>query len=425
MKISEKMFIYGTLLIYFLLPFERVPTFELFGFTIKLSYLAFLAFALIFLRLLFKNWQRFPFDLSDYGLMALWLAGGLSVVFSPDKQRSIIVLLMWAFVFLFYLIFSRILKDPRIRQRVERVILISSVLVALFGIYQFIGDSLNLPISLTFLRLQYTKVVLGFPRIQSVALEPLYFSNFLLIPLFIAVKRYLLNKSLFNKYLPVMVLFLIDIILGISRGAYLALIVGFLLVFVLLFIKGLKEKTYWQQGFLVFASIFFSALFSLSLVFIFNGSSAFRNFSGHASVDDTKTGSSVPGRIEAYKLAWKLFKEKPFFGNGVASFGILTAGTPEEIERFGYGIVNNEYLEILAETGVLGLFSVLFFLGFFFYEGFRSYKRGDSKKKITLILSLSGLAALAVQYNFFSTLYIIYIWAFLALVRGEIYDQAD
>jgi hypothetical protein len=61
-------------------------------------------------------------------------------------------------------------------------------LVALFAIYQFLADMIGLPQTLTVLKEGYTKAVFGFPRnSRFFSMEPLFFGNFLFMPLSLAI----------------------------------------------------------------------------------------------------------------------------------------------------------------------------------------------------------------------------------------------
>lgn len=419
---NKKYLIFLFLAVFFLLPFERIPTFELLGFTVKLSYIAFLFFLILFLPRLISLFKENKLSISDRFLLLFWLSGLVSLLFTPNLKRSIITLALWAFVFVLYLVFSRLLKNEQLRTKVENIIIISSVLVSIFGIYQFVGDSIGLSTNLTGLREQYTKIVMGFPRIQSVALEPLYFSNYLLIPFFIALKRYFLQQYK-NKYsiLAIIFLFSLNIILGISRGAYLAIAISLVILFVCFALNCLgKKEKYIKKSAILLAVLFCSALLSLGMVRTMNGSEAGKNFAGHAKVDDTQTGSSVPGRLDGYKIALNLFEKKPIFGNGVASFGPLTVGSEKDLKQFGYGIVNNEYLEILTETGLVGFILFALFVLYLIRDFWQKFRILRDTARIPILMYALGILAIAIQYNFFSTLYIIYIWAFLALFNGEI-----
>lgn len=407
------------LAVIFALPFERIPTMEVFGFTIKISYILAVIFlaTILFSGNAIKLFKGTGFSLSDKALVLFWAASLISLLWAPDLKRGVIIFALWTFIISIYFVFSRVLTSSAIRQKAENTILLVSTIVCVFGIYQFLGDSFGLPTYLTGLREAYTKTILGFPRIQSVALEPLYFANFLLIPFFISLKRYIKNDQILKPHFILSILILINIILTISRGVYIAVGLSLFLLLIYLWINRKKEN-YFNKMLGIIAIVIVSLLLSMALVFRLNGRSATSNFIDHAVVENTQSDGSALDRLGTYKMALDFTKDKPIFGNGLGSFGVFA--TPDFKKDQGiYQTVNNEYLEILSETGVTGLGLFVLFLIFLAYEDWTAYKKRDDNEKLSLTILALGCLAILVQYNFFSTLYIIYIWVFLALLKGS------
>lgn len=413
---SNKFISFLILAFFFTLPFERIPTFEFAGFTIKISYVVALILLIVFIfnnpLLLFK---KFHLSVSDKILLIFWLFSFLSsLAVSPDIKRSMIILCLWAFVFLLYIFLSRVLSNKEIREKVYKITLFSSVVVCLFGLFQFIGDSFGFGADITGLRFQYTKAILGFPRIQSVALEPLYFANFLLVPFFISIVGYVQNKELFKGYFLTSILILTNIILSISRGAYIALGVSLFFFMIYLFLNRYKDNYMNKLAGLV-VIIVFSVIISFGLIYKLNGKQASSNFTDHSVVENVQSDGSASDRIKTYKIALDNFKDEPVLGTGAGSFGVLTRKSEDGT---GYGIVNNEYIEILSENGLVGFLLFFAFLIALILEYKTWLTKLGSNKKLMFIGLCFGFLAIFIQYNFFSTLYIIYIWAFLALLKS-------
>jgi O-antigen ligase len=435
-------------LFYFLLPFERIPTIEVGGFTVKLSYIV---GVIMLIALLLKNplkiFKDKPFSGSDKILILFWLVSALTLFWAENIERSVVVILLWAFVLVLYLVLSRLIENEEIFKKIESAILISTILVCLFGIYQFVGDSLGLSSSWTGLRYWYTKEIadLGFPRIQSVALEPLYFSNFLLVPLYITIKRYITKchselgsesqldkeipdqvrddknklKSIFSCHFWLLILIFINIVLGISRGAYLALAVTLILMIIYFIFNWKKFSQYRFKLIGIGLTLIISILISYIGVVTLNGKEAATNFRGHAIVADAEKGNSVMGRKESYEQAINYFREKPLTGIGVGNYGTRNQFIGDN-GALNFGAVNNIYLEILAETGGVGSVLFIIFIIWLIAELYGAYKKGENLTKLNIVLIFLGVLAIFIQYNFFSTLYIIYIWAFLGLLKSEI-----
>jgi O-antigen ligase len=82
-------------------------------------------------------------------------------------------------------------------------------------------------------------------------------------------------------------------------------------------------------------------------------------------------------------------------------------------------IVNNEVLEIMAETGLLGLMVILGFI-VFLYVGLVDNAKKYFATFEGAFLAVLGLVVFGVmiQYQLFSTLYITHIWMLLGLMAG-------
>ncbi len=413
-----------SLLVVGLLPFERIPTVEAFGYTVKLSYIA----ALLLLGAACWSWvttkKKRQFGQEEVMLGVLWVIALLSITQSPTPVRSMVIAALWLFMFLIYAVIRRLFTDQALRLRAERVLFVVTAVVCLFGLYQFVGDMLGLSMAQTGLRDWYTKEVLGFTRIQSTALEPLYFSNFLLFPLFLLFARMMTAKKPSPGQVALSALIVTNIVLGVSRGAYLALIVSVGLLIGYL-VYSISKK---QLGGHVVVPVLASLVLGVGSALVLLGSlapqSAITSFVGHAQVEDAPTSDSVAGRKAVYTRALDLFAEKPMLGIGIGAFGPRTKGSEQELAKYGYGLVNNEYLEILTETGVLGALAFFGFVLAFLKSWMLSFRRAGEEKRLRLVTLGLGIVAIAIQYNFFSTLYTIWIWVFLAWLMAEANQQA-
>ena len=411
------------LLVVFLLPFERLPSFEFHGYSVKLSYLACI---LCLISLLFErplHWLRqYPITLPERALATFSAYSFvLALTIAPDRGRAVVFSLLWLFVFLMFAVTARTLAEPRRRRWAEHILLAVTAAACLFGIYQYLGDSFGLPASLTGLRPEYTKLVFGFPRIQSVALEPLYFSNYLLVPLFLAVYRLLRSKKS-ASYFWLVALITLNLTLGISRGAYLAAIVGGVLVggYLLVDREACVSRVRIAGTWL---AVLLGVLLAAVGIYGINGKQASSNFVGHALISDAPKEASVQDRFATDRQAWQFFLHKPVTGYGPSSFGILSMHSAAEQRRLGYGIVNNEYLELLVETGVIGAGAFLIFLISSVSRYVRTLRLLSPEDRLHSFCYFGGLVGIFVQYNFFSTLYILYIWIFLGFWFSFVYQK--
>jgi O-antigen ligase len=100
-----------------------------------------------------------------------------------------------------------------------------------------------------------------------------------------------------------------------------------------------------------------------------------------------------------------MFKERPFlgFGPGTYAFEYARFQEPENLTiistNFGdMGNAHSEYLSTLAEMGVFGLLTFLFFVAALFYKGIMLYIQWDPKDIETRTLLLGMIMALTTYF---------------------------
>lgn len=394
----------------FFLPFERLPSVEWLGFTVRLTSLLVLIFAVFFLPKLVKEKRFGPLSVLDKTLLIFLGACLLSIVGAADPSRGFVVMALLIFVFLGYLLTSRSYQQLG-EDKVTTVIIISALLTGLFGLYQFFGDALGLSATFTGLMDRYNSHVFNFPRIQSVGLEPLYYANFLLLPIFLLIGR-LLSKKQVSWWVSVALVFLVIVfMLTLSRGAYAAAVVG--LVATISFARTTRVS-FGRIGHVLLMTLLGVILGIVSVASV-SGLQGVRTFSSQSLIVDAPVQSSTVSRLDHFRQAWKIFLAHPIKGVGLGSYNAVST-LPRSPEDQGRQIVNNQYLETAAETGLIGLLS-LFAAGFWALH--LTIRLGRSARSNSIAWGLLGaFVAVAVQFNFFSTIYILVIWVLLGLIDG-------
>ena len=402
------------------LPFERIPSYDLFGVTIRLSTVIALALLAVSIRTLFRksnDWLKQPWVwLGMYFVVAI-----LSLLTSLNPNKGAKVLIFTAFVFLISWVVSIYAREAG-SKKIIYVLYISTAISLLFGIYQFFGDLVGLSPYLTGLREAYTKAVFGFPRIQSFSLEPLYYANFLLIPGSISAFFFVKGRKLYGM---VLLSILVVVWLTLSRGGYYA----FAVVLICALIFAILSKRY-VRAIQMISIVGISVLISLLLIAVgsnFNSGSSkadsttnIKRFQKQST--NTDQGESVEGRAFSRNLAIQLFEQNPVKGVGPGNYGVHASNQYPERYPNDSSIVNNETLEILAETGLFGFIAILGFAISLLVRMFKVVKRvGIINLTGTNLLALAlfvSLVATAVQYQAFSTLYITHIWVSVGLFVG-------
>ncbi|MBI2415941.1 MAG: O-antigen ligase family protein [Candidatus Kerfeldbacteria bacterium] len=401
----------GAYLLIFFLPFERIGSIDIANVTIRISQV--IAIATV------TSWIIRGFALNKFKLRSnpiIWplfifaIINILGIINSPNLQRSLVVLTFTLFTIAIAIMLPNVLRHPHQIQIAIIVLCASMALVTLFGLYQFFGDVLGLPTSVTGLRPQYSKDILGFPRVQATALEPLYFANYLLIPLSILLAL-LLNRQRVIKPLVMIGLIALgglNVILTVSRGGYIALAVAGLVLGCIYYKEVLRPRNV--------LALTITAVVVLALAFkFFNVAEQLEVFTKH--VTNIFGGASYVERVETWSLAYDIWLEHPWVGVGPGGFGPIASFHPLITPGTGYKIVNNEYFELLAETGLLGLLTFSVMVSQLLIRSYKAIQRGRDQFLKTCLVGLTvALVAILVQYNTFSILYIMHIWATIGLM---------
>ncbi len=407
----------GLILMGFFLPFEYTPSLTIANITFKINHLV-AGLTLLSWLIRFVQGQikiSLKFNPAVFLVTVFFITQVLSLSQAIHSQRAWQVLIFLAFTLLIFLLFSSLVHSKEDLTKILQAVIWGALVTAGFAIFQFFGDLLGLPLTITRLKPGYDKTTFGFPRVQSLLSEPLYFANYLFLPLFLLTCWWLAEtgKNILKpvyQLLTVALLFIL-LILTVSRGAYLGLVAGLILLWVInlpLFLKLRNLVVVLLTG-LFIASGVLGALY-------FSESRALEEFIAHATVQDFQKGESVPARLKAMQEAYQGWQESPLLGIGLGNYGPYAMGYPEEPPSTGWVIVNNQYLETLCETGILGLTGLILFLLVLLWRNFLAFWRcQDRFLQATTLALLVATVAVFVQYNTFSTIYILPIWFLLGL----------
>lgn len=416
-----------TLLVAFLLPFERLGAFAVGGINVRPSQLALAALWLVLLRRFLRreaapDWRR-PELLA---LAAFLAAAAVSTMNAENFRRSFLVWGFTAFTASLAFVLPAVLRAAGAIARVRRVILFSSALVGLFGLWQFLGDMAGLPAWLTGLRPHYAKAVLGFTRIQSAAAEPLYFADYLLLPISLAAAWlfHTDDRKTALRLSALLGLLVLDLLLTSSRGGYAGLAAAGLALLWLC-----RKRLASARRLLAVAGIGLGAA-ALALVLLaafFTTSRETMTALFFRHVTTVTDGAAYDERAETFGKAVEAFLMQPWIGVGVGGYGPFVAAFPLVKPDAGWAIVNNEPLELLAETGVIGFAAFVVFLVMVFLQAKTPDARasdaassdakaaGDDAGAVR-IGAFAALVGMLVQYQTFSTLYVMHVWFTIGLL---------
>ncbi len=185
-----------------------------------------------------------------------------------------------------------------------------------------------------------------------------------------------------------------------SRGAYLALFAGFLVISLL------RKRIFLIP--LILLLIFWQTILPPKVV---------------ARINQTKTeegtlDSSSTRRIDVWKSSIELVKDNPVTGIGFNVFQYLPG--------YELGDTHNIFIKILLEQGVIGFFIFLILFWLVFIRGWHLYRKSNDTFLKGLGLGFIACLAATIVANFFGDRWTYpqigaYFWVFLALVeRGNL-----
>ena len=196
-------------------------------------------------------------------------------------------------------------------------------------------------------------------------------------------------------------IFLLGLFLSYSRAAWVS--AGFAVV-VLVLVK-LHIRFRW----IVVSTVAFLVIFFAFKVEILdklekNKQDASANFIEHIqSVANISSDASNLERINRWQAALRMFSEKPVLGWGPGTYQFEYAPFQQRNEKtvistnFGNrGNAHSEYIGPLAESGVLGLLSMLFLVVTVVYTGLKVYKKAASHQ--TRLMALSATLGLLTYF---------------------------
>lgn len=141
-----------------------------------------------------------------------------------------------------------------------------------------------------------------------------------------------------------------------------------------------------------------------------NGTSSQATTTQVAPADRLEIGGTESGEIR--KIVWEgalnVWKKYPLLGSGVETFAYsYYQGRPQEHNLVSewdylYNKAHNEFLNFLATTGIIGLFTYILLLAVFCIKSMQTFlaKKTATSEKLLLAAMVSGIAGLSVS-NFF------------------------
>ncbi len=345
---------------------------------------------------------------SDGLLAAFITVMVLSYIYSRSRSDSLMALLLFLGSVSLALLVRLSAVDVHSIERMAKMILFSSLGVVLYEFYQSfwqfgaIAKTISLETGKKELIDHFQMVRTPFSTFMTSNNLACYLV--MLVPLcfyFLILEE---KKAGSYRWTVLLSLLSLALFMTASKGGILTAftLTLFMLIFVFKcdregFYPFLKRVSFSVIGALVLTAILWNVAWKPK------GQNSFQNEVSAFMVTSDKIESSATGRIHYWETAYQMWKDRWVVGSGIGTYAVLN---PEYQESVYYSKhAHNDYLEILAESGIVGLFLFLASIAALFIlaiKAFQVLNQGEGEKiwakerfhnvllGACLILSLTG-----------------------------------
>jgi len=344
--------------------------------------------------------------------LALYGAMLVSVLQASSLEHSLKELLKWGEVLLLYLILRTSLGEKEIPWVVGGLLL-AGLVEGLVGVYQFFTRAGP----------EHFVVMGRFMRAYGHFMQPNPFGGYmgLVMPLALALGLGLfsdgeipwrLRLGLALSCLSLALLTGMALVMSWSRGAWLGATAAVACVVMLV-----DKRIALTLGILALALILLVRLPLQPFLARFQELTIWPGREDLRTIEITDENYAVVERLAHWDAAIRMWGDHLWFGVGIGNYEPVYSAyaLPRWPEPLGHA--HNYYLNIAAETGLLGLGAYLLFWGWVFFQAFKGIYSQVGWKRALLIGAVGSFVHLTV-HNFFDNLYVHGMYLHVAALLG-------
>lgn len=352
-------------------------------------------------------------------LSIIFLSGIINERCSLYSHNSRIYLLELFSVILLYCLFSKYyLHELRYKLYFVAFVTITSFFLFSLGLMIFTVrlHEAQLRGFLDISQVRYLYTPLGFLSNEWVTII-LCLLPFPIIGILVLYKNNILKKV--NKKICIIICFAVillgvsNILVTFSRAGLIALII----LIVIIDISFLFYRIFTYKIIMIFNIVIVS--FFLSFFFLFPTSLTMTIKQSNSHIRSTE------GRIAQLKESYRLFENNEIFGIGAKNYALINSANQALKNNPTFtGKINNSFVQLLVEQGVVGL--LIYVLGGCYYFVFISKKikhTSDKKMKAILCVLLATVVSIIIREAMYSSLfYNVWILFFLIIIATLFVD---
>jgi len=316
-----------------------------------------------------------------------------------DRYATQLVLVQLISLFIYFAALLIFTDSPRRLRNLTRTIIIFGFVLAMFGLTQSLTSD-------------GTRVYWFRQLTQSTAFGPFinrhHFAGYMELTIALPLGL-LLSGSLETHKRPLyafaVLLMAVSLILTNSRGGMISLAAEVLFVIIIAGPKATGSErarhgnrfrgVLWRAG----AGLAFAVVLFVGAIAI-GGPGVFNRLLGTVNAADPTTG-----RAHFWNITLDVIKQHPLIGSGLGSFGVIYTRYDSRNGLYRLEQAHNDYLQILADAGIIGGLLGLAFLVLLFSKGLARRSTDDKFRRGVATGALAGCFAVLVHSAFDFTLH--------------------
>ena len=317
----------------------------------------------------------------------------LSLVWSNSPMVSLKELPLFLAGPLLYFIITNNIKDDQQINRILTIIIIVGSLFGIYGILQYNGIDFSFWTG----NIRRQNVFGLFGNVN-------YFAEYLIIPLAITVPLFFSSQNRIKKLLLLIGILAMggSLILTFTRGSYLGF--GTSLIFMFFLFNFSIGKSFIKDNKKLLVIIFLAVIIIISLIVIPNPlnkpSTVIYKIKNRVSITQLTQSTSIKVRIAIWKFTSLIIRDYPLLGSGIGTFKYNSLRYQAKFfdqrqnrSFYPYKIadkVHNEYLQLWAELGIIGLLIFIWLIISYFNYGIKILKKIKGHHKQSILIGLMG-----------------------------------
>jgi O-antigen ligase/Tfp pilus assembly protein PilF len=328
-------------------------------------------------------------------VLSFILICALSLLWSNNIYASLRELPLFLAGPLLYFLTINNLNDQSQVNRILGALVIVGGLFGIYGIFQYEG--IDFPI--------WSRNI-GRQQVFGLFGNVNYFAEYLIVPLPLAVSLFLVSQNRRRRGLLLIAILAMgaSLIVTFTRGSYLGFGVSLIFMFVLFLIH-----FHWREKFLKNKKKIFTVMLAVIVVIVFiflipnplnKPDTIVYKIKNRISLTQLSQDSSLKRRIAIWKFTVMMIKDRPLLGSGIGTYKYNTLSYQakffaqgENRSLYPHGFAqeaHNEYLQLGAEMGIVGLGIFIWLIITYFRYGLKSLRKIKDESKKGILIGLMG-----------------------------------